>query len=328
MYKYAYLLSDGVFKIVFTEEKSHSLLISLLNAMLDLHGGDAIGEISLEMQEFPGIFNKKNCIVDIIGTTNAGEKVLVEIQQQKDKFFKDRVEYYVSRVIENQVHKSEKFELPHIYFLGLLDFELFPEEEHEYIHHVDEMCHGKKFFPKIQKVFVEIEKFFKLEKLGFTKDDESDAAQWLRAISVVIKEEPTPEKIMQNETFRRLLESVKLINFAEESLLRRASRELLADSHDRAAIGLHKVQLFNCEVKKMTDMMAERENAFAEGKEEGRAAGFAEGRAVGFAEGASAERMKADQEKRQMAKSLKEQNVDVSIIAKSTGFSEEEIRSL
>jgi predicted transposase/invertase (TIGR01784 family) len=95
---------------------------------------------------------------------------------------------------------------------------------------------------------------------------------------------------MQNETFRRLLESVKLINFAEE--------------------------LFNCEVKKMTDVMAERENAFAEGKE------------VGRAEGASAERTKADQEKRQMAKSLKEQNVDVSIIAKSTGFSEEEIRSL
>ena len=138
--------------------------------------------------------------------------------------------------------------------------ELFPEEEHEYIHHVDEMCHGKKFFPNVQKVFVEIENFFKLEKLGFTKDDESDAAQWLRAIRVVIKEEPAPEKIMQNETFRRLLESVKLINFAEE--------------------------LFNCEVKKMTDVMAERENAFAEGKEEGRA--------VGYAEGASAERIKAD----------------------------------
>ena len=145
---------------------------------------------------------------------------------------------------------------------------------------------------------MEIEKFFKLEKLGFTKDDESDAAQWLRAIRVVIKEEPAPEKIMQNETFRRLLESVKLINFAEE--------------------------LFNCEVKKMTDVMAERENAFAEGKEEG----FAEGRAEGFAEGASTERTKADKEKRQMAKSLKEQNVDVSIIAKTTGFSEEEILSL
>ena len=91
---------------------------------------------------------------------------------------------------------------------------------------------------------------------------------------------------------------MKLINFAEE--------------------------LFNCEVKKMTDVMAERENAYAEGKEEG----FAEGRAEGFAEGASTERTKADKERRLMAKSLKEQNVDVSIIAKSTGFSEEEILSL
>ena len=45
IYKFAYLLCDGVFKIVFAEEKGHSLLISLLNAMLDLHDGDAIKSI-------------------------------------------------------------------------------------------------------------------------------------------------------------------------------------------------------------------------------------------------------------------------------------------
>ena len=128
LYKYAYILSDGIFKIVFAEEKDHSLLISLVNAMLGLQGDDAIKDISLEMQEFPGVFNKKDCILDIIGTTNAGEKVLVEVQQQGDDFFRDRVEYYISRVIENQVHTSEKYELPRIYFLGLLDFEMFPEE--------------------------------------------------------------------------------------------------------------------------------------------------------------------------------------------------------
>lgn len=63
IYKYAYLLCDSVFKIVFAEEKGHSLLISLVNAMLDLHGDSAIKSISLEMQEYPGIFNKKNCIL-------------------------------------------------------------------------------------------------------------------------------------------------------------------------------------------------------------------------------------------------------------------------
>jgi predicted transposase/invertase (TIGR01784 family) len=168
LYKYAYILSDGVFKIVFAEEKEHTLLISLVNAMLNLQGDRAIKSITLEMQEFPGVLNKKDCILDIIGTTNAGQRVLVEIQQKKDSFFRDRVEYYISRVIENQVHTSEKYELPQIYFLGLLDFEMFPEKPEEYIHQVDEMCHGRKFFPKIQKVFVEIEKFFALEKAGKT----------------------------------------------------------------------------------------------------------------------------------------------------------------
>lgn len=294
LYKYAYILSDGIFKIVFAEEKDHTLLISLVNAMLNLQGDDAIKDITLEMQEFPGVFNKKDCILDIIGTTNAGEKVLVEVQQQGDDFFRDRVEYYISRVIENQVHTSEKYELPRIYFLGLLDFELFPEEPQEYIHHVDEMCHGRMFFPKIQKVFVEIDKFFELEKAGITKNDNSEAAQWLRAIKVIIREEPVPEKIMQNETFRHLLDSVKLINFVEE--------------------------LFNCEAKNMTDLKAEHEIGFSEGR--------AEGRAQGFSEGAAEERAKAEKEKREMAKILKEKNVAISVIAESTGIPEEEIRTL
>ena len=254
LYKYAYILSDGVFKIVFAEEKDHTLLISLVNAMLDLQGEKAIKSITLEMQEFPGVLNKKDCILDIIGTTNAGTRVLVEIQQEGDTLFRDRVEYYLSRVIENQVHTSEKYELPQIYFLGLLDFEMFPEEPEEYIHHVDEMCHGKKFFPKIQKIFVEIEKFFELETIGKTTSDNSDAAQWLRAIKTIIKEEPAPEQIMKNETFQRLLESVKLIRFGKE--------------------------LFYGEVGNMTDMQAIRESSFIDGKAEGKAEGHCDALAV------------------------------------------------
>ena len=287
IYKYAYILSDGIFKIVFAEEKDHTLLISLVNAMLDLQGDRAIKSITLEMQEFPGIFNKKDCILDIIGTTNAGEKVLVEVQQQGDDFFCDRVEYYISRVIENQVHTSEKYELPQIYFLGLLDFEMFPEEPAEYIHHVDETCHGKKFFPKIQKVFVEIDKFFELENAGTTKNDNSDAAQWLRAIKAIIKEEPAPEKILQNETFKRLMDSVKLINFAEE--------------------------LFNLEVKNMTDMKAQHEIGFAEGKSKGKAEGLIEG-----------EHNKA----RKMATKMLAKNKPIEEIVEFTGLSEAEIQTL
>jgi len=288
IYNYAYILSDGIFKIVFAEEKDHTLLISLVNAMLDLHDSDAIKEISLEMQEFPGVFCKKDCIVDIIGTTNAGERVLVEVQQQGDEFYRDRVEYYMSRVIENQVHTSEKYELPRIYFLGLLDFTLFPEEPQKYIHHVDEMCNGRKFFPKIQKIFVEIEKFFRLEEKGITTNDSSEAAQWLRAIKVVINEEPVPEKIMQNETFRRLLDSVKLINFVD-------------------------------------NFMAEYEAGLAEGRAEGFAQGKTEGFAEGKSEGLNEGELK---KAREMAKGLRDDGVPMEIIVRRSGLSEDEIRKL
>ncbi len=283
LYKYAYILSDGIFKIVFAEEKDHTLLISLVNAMLGLQGDDAIKDITLEMQEFPGVFNKKDCILDIIGTTNAGEKVLVEVQQQGDDFFRDRVEYYISRVIENQVHTSEKYELPRIYFLGLLDFELFPEEPQKYIHHVDEMCNGRKFFPKIQKIFVEIDKFFELEKAGVTANDNSEAAQWLRAIKVIVKEEPVPEMIMQNETFRHLLDSVKLINFVEE--------------------------LFNCEAKNMTDLKAEHEIGFSEGK----------------TEGAAEERKKANEERLEMARASLAEGDSIEKVTRIFKLSESEV---
>ena len=284
MYKYAYILSDGVFKIVFAKEKGLSLLISLVNAMLDLHGKAAIKSITLEMQEYPGILTKKDCILDIIGTTNAGKKVLIEIQQNKGKLFRDRVEYYISRVIENQVHTSEKYKLPQIYFLGLLDFNLFPDEPNEYIHHVDEMSHGKKFFPKIQKVFVEIGKFLKLEKNGKTKNDHSDAAQWLRAIKSIIKEETAPEQILKNETFKRLLDSVKLINFAEEA--------------------------FNFEVGKMTDVMAELEEAFYKGERKGERKGLTKGM------------------QKERANSEKKMNLFVKRIAKKTGMSQKELLAL
>ena len=288
MYKYAYILSDGVFKIVFAKEKDHTLLISLVNAMLDLHGNTAIKSITLELQEYPGILTKKDCILDIIGTTNAGKKVLIEIQQNKGKLFRDRVEYYISRVVENQVHTSEKYKLPQIYFLGLLDFNLFPDEPDEYIHHVDEMCHGKKFFPKIQKVFVEIGKFLKLEKDGKTINDTSNAAQWLRAIKSIIKEEPAPEQILKNVTFKRLLDSVKLINFAEEA--------------------------FNLEVGKMTDVMAELEEAFYKGERKGERKGLAKGMQKGI--------------QKEQANSEKNMNLLVKRIAKKLKVPEEELLAL
>lgn len=93
--------------------------------------------------------------------------------------------------------------------------------------------------------------------------------------------------IMQNETFRKLLDSVKLINFVEE--------------------------LFNAEVKNMTDLKAEHEIGFSEGRAEGRAAGLAEG-----------ERKKA----RETALKMLAKNKPFEEIIEFTGLTESEIQAL
>ena len=184
------------------------------------------------------------------------------------------------------------------------------------------MCHGKKVFPKIQKVFVEIEKFFELENAGTSKDDNSEAAQWLRAIKAIVEEELVPQKFLSNETFQELISSVELSNFEEE--------------------------LFNLEVKNMTDLKAQHEIGFAEGKEqgfaegmtegfaegktegfaEGKSEGFVAGKSEGFAEGEKAERARAEKEKRELAKGLREDGVPMEIIARRTGLPMDEIEKL
>lgn len=262
LYKYAYILSDGIFKSVFVGEKDRSRLISLLNAMLRLKGPDEIHSLALEMQEYPGVFDKKTCILDIVGTTSAGEKVLVEIQQKGENLFRDRVEYYIARVIENQVHKSERYELPKIYFLGILDFEMFPDAPTEYIHDVDEMCRGRKFFPKIRKVFVELGKFFDLERRGILQEDFSPAAEWLRAFKGIIDEDPVPERILENSEFKKLFDELLLTNFENE--------------------------LLNVEVRNMTDLKYEHECGFLEGERAGFSKGFENGRVSGLKEGRAA----------------------------------------
>ncbi len=88
---------------------------------------------------------------------------------------------------------------------------------------------------------------------------------------------------MQNETFRHLLDSVKLINFVEE--------------------------LFNCEAKNMTDLKAEHEIGFSEGK----------------TEGAAEERKKANEERLEMARAMLAEGDSIEKVTRIFKLSESEV---
>ena len=119
-YTNVYPFSDGIFKMLMANEAKPERTVKFLNAMLDLNGENAIKSFTFGVPENPGVLNDKTAIFDIYGTTEAGNPVLIEVQQNFNTLFVDRLIYYTSRVISRTVKKSQDYNLPHIYVLSLL----------------------------------------------------------------------------------------------------------------------------------------------------------------------------------------------------------------
>ena len=93
MYKNVYPFSDGIFKMLMANEAKPERTVKFLNAMLGLIGDKAIKSYTLGVPENPGVLNDKTAIFDIYGTTQAGEPVLIEVQQNFNTLFVDRLIY-------------------------------------------------------------------------------------------------------------------------------------------------------------------------------------------------------------------------------------------
>ena len=119
-YMNVYPFSDGIFKMLMANEAKPERTVKFLNAMLDLNGENAIKSFTFGVPENPGVLNDKTAIFDIYGTTEAGNPVLIEVQQNFNTLFVDRLIYYTSRVISRTVKKSQDYNLPHIYVLSIL----------------------------------------------------------------------------------------------------------------------------------------------------------------------------------------------------------------
>lgn len=140
---------------------------------------------------------------------------------------------------------------------------------------------------------MEIPKFCK----GNYAVDDSRLARWLRLINDINNEKDPDSN--GNPLVESLKNSAKLCNFSENYLLTEA--QVMTD--------------------RAYELQIERKEARAEGLKEGREKGLLEGREEGREEGRKEGRM-------EIAKSLMERGVDISIIAGATGFSEAEIRAL
>lgn len=153
--------SDIAFKKVFGNENKTEILISFLNAVLDLHDQHAITEITiLNPYQAPKISLLKETNLDVKAKTRGGVTFIVEMQVEKQDYFAKRALYYAAKAYVAQIAKAEEYpKLNQVIFIGIMDFTLFESPEYFSTHLLLNKKTHAQDIPDLELNFIELPKF-------------------------------------------------------------------------------------------------------------------------------------------------------------------------
>ena len=255
--------TDFGFKKLFGEEASKPLLKDFLNSLLPATA--QIKALSFQSGERLGRRpGDRRAIFDISCESESGEKFIVEMQKEKQKWFKDRTVFYASFPIQEQAQKGEwDFELAAVYCVGILDFRFdepgeSAEQRAEVLHTV---ClknqHNQVFYDKLTLLYLEMPNFQKTEAQLETRLD-----QWLYFLKHLEDFEEIPRIFGGEEVFETAFQISRL-----------------------AAMGREERYDYEMSLKVYRDNFNVVRTARDEGWEQGREVGLEQGREQGMQQG-------------------------------------------
>lgn len=114
--------TDFGFKFLFGREVEKELLIDFLNDLLV--GEHVITDIQfLNSEQQPEVKTEWGLIYDIYCVTDTGERIIVEMQNREQPYFKDRALFYLSRAITQQAKRGVwNFQLDAVYGVFFMNF--------------------------------------------------------------------------------------------------------------------------------------------------------------------------------------------------------------
>ena len=123
MAKYINPFTDIGFKRIFGQELSKPLLLDFLNSLFE--GEKHMANLTFLDKEQPALFEEdRSLIYDIYCETDDGEKIIVEMQNKSQPFFKNRSIYYVSEAIARQGERGSVwiYAIDSVYLVAFLIF--------------------------------------------------------------------------------------------------------------------------------------------------------------------------------------------------------------
>ena len=310
-FKYADLLDDDVFKLVFGRESSKDVMLEFLNQVIDDRTIVDLDFMDKEMKSHDR--TKKDSVYDMFCRTDDGSRIIVEVQRRKQPFYPERSLYYSTFQIQSQVDSgAADYGFLPVYVINILNFNLDVNDcnpEVKTVYRLYEKDNHTLLTDRLTFIFLELKKFQKtIDELN---------GNILEGICFCLKHMPMLSERPDNldhDIFRKIFEVSELLKMDEET---------------RSKV-IHKM---TTERDLRNQMAYARQEAIEEGREEGRAIGLemgiaegraegiAEGRAEGIAEGRAEGIAEGSREKAlEIAKSLKQMGMSIDDISRIVGL--------
>ncbi|MEK6481962.1 Rpn family recombination-promoting nuclease/putative transposase [Catalinimonas sp. 4WD22] len=214
--RYINPFTDFGFKKLFGTEFNKELLIDFLNQVLN--GREKIQDLTyLNTENLGNTEIDRKAIFDLYCENEKGEKFIIELQNVKQQFFKDRSIFYSTFPIQSQAPKGNDWDyyLKAIYTIGILNFSFLDQSHHERflreIQLIDKQTY-EVFYDKLTFIYLEIPRFKKEEE-----DLENHFDKWIYVLKNLTKFQERPKKL-QEKVFEKLFNEAEIAKLKPEDM--------------------------------------------------------------------------------------------------------------
>ena len=195
--KFVDVKNDIAFRKIFGNENKKEILISFLNAVLELPKGKLIKKTEIKNPfQLPEISVLKSTILDVMVTDERNISYIVEMQVEEPDGFDKRVQYYTAKQYASQIEIGEDYpKLNQVIFIGILNFPFFEGNDYLTRHLIINQKNGKQELHDLEFNFIELPKF---------KEDEIKIETLIEKWVYFIKKAPNLDVIPQNVTDKGL----------------------------------------------------------------------------------------------------------------------------
>jgi len=209
--RYIGFITDYAFKRFFGTEANKDLLIDFLNSILDEKIVDLTYKNSECLPERPV---DRKAVFDVYCTNEKNEHFIVEMQNARQAYFKDRTIYYSSFPIQNQSHRGGwDYRLEKVYSVNIMNFK-FDDSSNDSHYRTDakivNLRTNKVFYDKLHFVYIELPKFNKqINELS------NQFEKWIYAIKYLSSFKNQPPEL-SGKVFERLFQIAEIASFTKQ----------------------------------------------------------------------------------------------------------------